>query len=191
MPHSWLESPSWTSVRKFVREGGASLASLSAAVPLWWGVTLLLVVLAFALESPLLFVVAVVQAGLLMLARPDVGSATEPAQFAIAESWGSRLPSAVACRRAATISVVVAYRVAFRAAACLLITVTVAAGALAWFVLQDAELWRWTALQTEGPPLGPLLVTGAAGLAALLTSGWIACRLPLLPRPAAQFHSSH
>jgi len=152
---------------------------MSAASPMLLVLTLALMALAGALESPLLFALAVVQALLLFNTRGVTGESSTAMQATAGKLWG-RLPTAAMTCHAASVCGTIVYRGVFRLTMCLLAAVGAGLATLAWFVLNEVELWRWTTLQTEGPPLGPLLVSGVATLSVLLVSGWIACRTPLL-----------
>ncbi|HUQ68855.1 MAG TPA: hypothetical protein VM165_04990 [Planctomycetaceae bacterium] len=179
MPQSWLDSPLWNQLRAGMLQAVATVSTMSAASPVLLVLTLALMALAGALESPLLFLLAIVQAVVLFNARGVTGVSSTAMQAAAGKLW-NRLPTTATVFHAASVCGTVVYRGAFRLAMCLAASVGAGLATLAWFVLSEAELWQWTTLQTDGPPLGPLLVSGAATLSVLLVSGWVACRTPLL-----------
>jgi hypothetical protein len=179
MPKSWLDSPRWNQLRAGMLQAVATISTKSAASPVLLALTLALMALAGALESPLLFLLAIMQAVVLFNAHGVSDVASASMQTAAGNLW-RRLPAAASVLHALSVCGTVLYHGVFRLAMCLAASVGVGLATLAWFVLSEAELWRWTTLQTEGPPLGPLLVSGAATLSVMLISGWIACRTPFL-----------
>ena len=181
MPQSWLDSPRWNQLRAGMLQ---AVSTMSTASPALLVLTLALMALAGALESPLLFLLAIVQAVVLFNSRGVAGTSAA----AMRAAW-NRLPTMATVSHAASVCGTVVYRGVFRLMTCLLAAVGAGLATLAWFVMSESELWRWTTLQTEGPPLGPLLVTGAAALSVLLVSGGIACRTPLLKAASDASHS--
>jgi|GEM_PF-5436821 len=184
-------SRSW-SIAEFWQQIAASVSPLAHSVSRWsqpqvllLGLTLAFMALAGALESPLLFLLAVGQGVILFRSRPSERSATMPTAEANNSVWmesiGRWVPETTTIRQTAETVATVLYRSLMRGLICLSITLAVGLATLSWFVLNQPELWQWRTLDTSGPPLGAVLVTGLATLLSLTATGWIACRRPLLP----------
>jgi hypothetical protein len=149
-------------------------------------ITLGMAALSVALESFLLFLLAMGQAVVIFKffggSRRLAVAENVPSVGAALAGFRRHLPSAAQVHRAGSRTAIVAYRLLYRSAMCLVASLSAGLATLAVFVLKQAELWQWTTLRTAGPPLGALLVAALAALLALLVSACWASRWPLLPR---------
>lgn len=185
MSRSWSIGELWQQLSASGWHWAQSVSRSSQPQRLLLGLTLAFMALAGALESPLLFLLAVGQGVILFRFRQSECPATMPTAEAHNSAWmesiGQWVPETATIRQTVGVVGTVLYRSLMRGLVCLSIATAVGLATLSWFALNQPELWQWRTLDTSGPPLGAVLVTGLATLLSLLTTSWIACRRPLLP----------
>lgn len=187
MPYLWSLPERWDQLWSRMQRAGSGCSSTIKLQSKLLLITLASLVLSFALESRLLFAVLMVTQGLVLfwLVNGRINLNKQESFSAAAETLAGllqRLPTAVAVRRIGYLIGTAIYRIVYRVTVCLLIALSAGLATLSVFALKQPEMWRWTTLQTAGPPLGALLVTGLVTLIVLSMSSWAASRWPLLPR---------
>ncbi len=186
MPYFWSLSEQWELLMARIQRAWSRGSSRVTAQSILFGFTLAILLLSMALGSFLLFVLGIAQGFVIFqLLCNERNPLPDEGLFSAAEIVAGlhrRLPTAETVRRAVYQAGTVFYRLVYRLTMCLFLSLLAGLAALSTFVLKQAELWQWTALQASGPPLGAMLVTGLVMLVVLLISGWAASRWPLLPR---------
>lgn len=186
MSRSWFFSEQFDEIAARVRRCWAGTQPAITPQAILLAITVAMGLLSAAQESFLLFLLTIMQGAVIyqLLSSDRNGklpkvSATLPAVFA---KMREQLPNLESVRRVSCQVAILIVCICYRLMVCLLISLAAGMATLSAFVLKQADLWQWRTLQTSGPPLGPMLATGAIVLFVLLLSGWVAIRRPLLPR---------
>ncbi len=148
-------------------------------------ITGLLLVMSFILESPLLFLVGLVQGVVLFQRERSAESSSQYMSTALRTDWQPPSMDWAGATRQLCFMGAILYRLTLRVLYCVGAAVGSGMATLSWFILREADGWRWQTLQIEGPPLGPVLLAASVSILVLMGGTWLCLHRPLI-RPAAR-----
>ncbi len=179
MPTSWTLEGLRHQLRIVSQDWPSSLQLPSPSRMVLWGLTSAIVGAACLLGNVWLLLLGIVQGVVLANVGQSPDVVAPGAMAGLSRTNWSALTLSVG--RIGVDGLIVMARCLWRTVVTLTAAIAAGLATLSWFVLSDAQGWRWQSLQVEGPPLGPMLLSVGAALFTMLFVGWLWTWKPLLP----------